>query len=269
MSPADFSGRYKGAAGFLKLFFLGLAALFLGTCGLEDYPYIEPVPQGNISQELNNRAVVNIPGSNTSAFSNFAIFYRIYVSDIPVETTTSGISNNDINNNILYTINEQLYYDYKYFSPYIDSDTQVNSNMDSLFQGKSYKYLTLQNADIDSVLSSSALGKTLVFYFPPGEYPTMTIGSNSYILWRSTGTTSGTFVPQPDRNFVNSDDLWKSDYINANMSADVVDKSNISPGDSHYTYAAMFIVAVGFDDTNYSSIYSTPSLIHVFQLQQF
>jgi hypothetical protein len=92
----------------------------------------------------------------------------------------------------------------------------------------------------------------------------MSVGQAVYTLWRSDG--SGLFTPRPDRLLMNKEELWRSDNINDKINADVVDKSDIGAGDKRYTYAAMFIVAVGINSTSYSNIYSTPALIHVFQL---
>ena len=256
----------RGKIGKFCFFVLPFAAaLFLVTCGLEDYPVIYPVHQSDITQELNNRAVVTIRTDNAgTAFTHFAIFYRIYVSDIRVDATTISDAAQ------YYTINSTLGSDYAGVNPYIDSDTLVNTNMDTFFTGRGYKYLFLNGPDIDNVLNSSVLGKTLTFYFPSqfssGGPPTMTIGSTDYILWRSTGSGTGIYTPRPDRNFVNNDDLWNPDYLNSDNNADVVNKTGITGSDPHYTYAAMYIVAIGIDNTNYSQIYSTPSLIHVFLL---
>ena len=245
--------RYKS----LYFFLFPLALLFLGTCGLEDYPYIYPVPQSNITQELNYRALVRIPTNNSgTTFSNFVIFYRIYVSNIPESSTNRDTYN---------VINSSLASDYNSIFPYIDSDTLVNTNMDTLFRGKGFSYLYLQNDNIDNVLSSSVLGSTVIFDFSSAKQPTMSIGSAEYVLWRSNG--NGTFTPLPaDRFFINREDLWKPENINNTTNADVVNKSGIGPGDPHYTYVAMFIAAVGIDVGSYSNIYSTTSLIHVFQL---
>jgi len=139
--------------------------------------------------------------------------------------------------------------------------------METLFQGLGFMYLYLQTSTITSaenVLGSNVLGSTLTFDFTSQKYPTMTIDDTTeYILCRSNG--NGTFSPRPDRYFVNTDDLWNSDYINANTNADVVNKSSFTQA-TRYTYAALYIVAVGVDDSTYASIYSTPSLIHVFLL---
>ena len=239
-----------------KAIFAALAFLLISSCGLEDYPYINPIPQANITQEFNNRAVVRVPNTyEGTPFSNFAVFYKIYVSDIPVASTT--ISSFPAINSILST-------DYNAFSTYIDSTTIVNTNMENLFQGRGYKYLGLQGVNIGSVLSTAALGNNIIFEFPSSRAPTMTLSGNTYTLWRSDG--NGVFSPRPDRLFMNSEELWKSENITSTINADVADKSGIGETARHYTYAALFIVAVGINVSSYSSIFSTPSLIHVFQL---
>ena len=255
-------GKYPAGKSVLPF----LAAIFIiitsGSCGIEDYVVIYPVPQSNITQQLNNHAIVRIPNNNSSPpFSHFVIFYRIYVSDYSEQSPTPGVFNN---------INSELNRDYVSISPLIDSETQVNNNMESIFLTKGYKYLYLEGGNlVDTVLSTPVLGSILVFDFSAGDVPTMTIGgTNVYRLWRSNG--NGIFSPKPtdSRYFMNYDDIWDPQYINSNDSADVVNKAGISPGATHYTYAAMFIVAVGMDISTHSYIYSTPSLIHVFQLPQ-
>jgi len=240
---------------FLGFLLTAFAAFCFMGCGLEDYPYINPIPQSNITQEMNNRAVVRIPNIYSGTpFTHFAVFYRIYVSDTPQASTT--VTTYQI-------INPTLASDYNSFSSYIDSTTQVNVNMDSLFSGRGYKYLSLMNNNINTVLSASALGSTVQFDFSSSKAPTMILGSTSYTLWRAEG--SG-YTPQPDRYFINREELWKSENISSTINADVVNKTGISDSARHYTYAAMFIAAVGIDTATYSNIYSTPSLIHVFQL---
>jgi len=239
---------------FYFLFFI--FSFFLWSCGIEDYPYINPIPQSNIIQAMNNRAVVHIPNDNAgTSFTHFAVFYRIYVSDIPQASTTV---------NSYSAINSTLASDYTTFHSYIDSTTLVNVNMDTLFQGKGYKYLALQDSNINTILSSSSLGQTLTFDFSSSKRPTLTLGNSTYVLWRSDG--GGLFSPKPDRYFINSRELSNPDNINNQINADVVNKANLTDSDMRYTYAAMFIVAVGVNPASYSTIYSTPSLIHVFQI---
>jgi hypothetical protein len=235
-----------------------ICSFFLWSCGIEDIPFINPIPQGYITRTMNNRAVVRIPGDSPgTTFTNFSVFYRIYVSDTLQASTTSTSSYS--------TINPTLSSDYNNFRNYTDSTTQVNVDMDRVFQNRGYKYLVLEDPanNINAVLSESSLGQSLEFDFSSSRRPTMTLGNNTYILWRSDG--GGLFSPRPDRYFVNSNELWNPENINNLVNADVVDKANLSDS-GRYTYAAMFIVAVGFNPSTYSNIYSAPSLIHVFLL---
>jgi len=230
-------------------------SLFLGACGIEDFPVIPPFPASNITRQFNDRATVSIPNDYTgTAFSNFAVYYRIYVSDIPQSSTSSE--------SVFPTINPALNSDYNAFRGYIGSTTTVNVDMDRVFQGRNYKLLTLEPND--NILSSpSIFGTNIIFDFSSSRAPTMTAGSNTYTLWRSDG--GGLFSPQPDRLFRNREELYRIENISSTINADVQAKTGVTDG-RLYTYAAMFIVAVGVNPSSYSNIYSTPALIHVFQL---
>jgi hypothetical protein len=244
------------------LFFFPVWVL-LSACGLEDYPYIYPIPQSSIIPQMNDFAVVHVSGDNVStSFSHFVIFYRIYASDVLEVSTTSKDTYGAINN--------VLSQDHNFFNRYIDSDTLVNTNLDTLFRGREYKYLEISpdsGDSIDNVLSGTVLGSRLEFDFSSSQkYPTMTKitpsgTSGPYTLWRSNG--SGLFMPRPDRYFVNSDELRKRENINSQYNADVADKAGSG---NLYAYAALYIAGVGIDTGTYSYVYRTPSLIHVFLL---
>jgi hypothetical protein len=244
--------RSKESLGICAL----LLALFFGACGIEDFPVLPPIPQSNVIQQFNDRATVYIPNDYVgTSFTNFAIFYRIYVSDTPQSSTSSE--------SIFSTINPTLAADYNVFKGYIDSTTVVNVDMDRVFQSRGYKYLDLQPND--NILSSSSIfGTNLVFDFSSSREPTMRAGSSEYTMWRSDG--GGLFSPRPDRLFRNREELYRTENIDPTINADVVGKSGVADGSRLYTYAAMFIVAVGVNTASYSNIYSTPALIHVFQL---
>ena len=245
-----------------KIFKFGLIisiALFcymlLVSCGIEDYPFIYPIPQSNVQQVLNNRSVVRIPDDNSATtFSHFAIYYKIYISGSDQPSTTSDASYS--------AISQSLASDHNAAKSHIDSTTYVSVNMDSFFSGRGFYQINLDGHNISEVLSTSVLGSSLEFDFPSRRVPTMTVGSSVYTLWRSTGNER--FSPLPDRRFVNSEDLRNNANIDPSINADVVDITG--QGDRRYTYAALYIVAVGINMSTYSFIYSTPALIHVFQL---
>jgi len=234
-----------------------LLTLVFGACGIEDFPIIPPIPQSNVTQQFNDRAAVLVPNDYAGTpFTHFAIYYRIYVSDVPQSSVSESAYS---------AINPTLASDYNVFRSYIDSTTNVNANMDSVFQGRNYKLLALEpNNNINNVLSSSVFGTRIEFDFSSSRPPSMRIGSSDYTLWRSDG--GGLFSPRPDRLFRNREELYRSDNISSTINADVQQpRSGVTDG-RLYTYAAMFIVAVGINASSYSTIYSTPALIHVFQL---
>jgi hypothetical protein len=238
-------------------FLFTICYLLFCSCGIEDYPFINPIHDGNIIREFTSRAVIRIQSDSPgTTFTNFAVFYKIYVSDILLPSTTSTSS--------YASINSALVSDYNTFSGYINSTTQVNVDMNKLFSDRGYKYLGLENGNISNVLSPSSLGQSLTFDFSSSKMPTLTLGNSTHVLWRSDG--GGLFSPRPDRYFRNNGELWNPANITNQINADVVNKADLADGDMRYTYAAMFIVAVGINPASYSNIYRTPSLIHVFLL---
>ena len=248
------------------------AVLFFAGCGLEDYMYIESISQSNITQTILNTATVHIPssfaGSGMSGF-HFIIFYRIYISDelaTPVGYTANG------NDEYLY-INSVLASDYNYFKSKIENNS--NDDMYKLFQDRGFKYLCLENdEDINALLNSSVLGKSILFEFPSdfsfNQYPKMTVNGVSHNLFRSTDGYSAL----PDPYFCCIPNFWSSKVttgdgrIDSTINADIVDKNNIQDGHRNYAYTAMYITATAMDDTTITSVYGTPALVHVFRLTQ-
>jgi len=249
-----------------SFFIFIILLLSLVSCGIEEYPYIDPIPQDGIIVVSNRRATVPIPNSySQQPFSHFVIFYRIYVSDIDEGTPSTA--------NFRF-INPALSDDYNSFARYIGSETEVNINMDNLFTQRRYRYLALdlEDRDINSILAGDATGKILIFDFGSFKAPTMMVATDRnsdsgavYTLKRSNG--NGAFNPLPaDRYFFNKEDLFRADNITDIVNADVVNKTGMDANSPRHTYAAFFIVAVGINNISLSYIYSTPAFIHAFQL---
>jgi hypothetical protein len=251
------------------VFFLALGGLL--SCGLEAYYYIDYIPASNYTSETG--ATVRLPSSEADGyggenqyFRNFIIFYRIYLSD-----------NNPTGRLDDYTpmtsINNALYSDYVGLSTYTDiTNTSVTtSNLDTTFRNKSYYKLELTTADIDSVLDTRSLGKTLEISFldSTGELPILLIGGESYVLKRATDIFYRVGGGQPVDNltFLNYPELY--DVANAikDRNADVAtnSKANI-----RYTYVSMYIAAVGRSgDTPPTTIFSQPTFIGIFKLPEW
>jgi hypothetical protein len=248
-----------------KILLCGLTA-FLVSCGIDDYFYLYPVPEGNVQSQSNTMAIVNLPNINLQEFyyfTHFTIYYRIYISDI--QSLSLQLSQAELN-----AINPTLSSDYFAIFPYTTSNTQgtqvVNTSISTMFRNRNYYTLELEGADIENdILSTSSLGDTITLDFSPtpGSIPFLSINNSAgYRLIRSNG--NGVFNPLPaDRYFLNSSQLNSGANATSNINADVVDKNNISG--PRYTYVSMYIVATGIDN-NFSPIDSIPTFINIFVL---
>jgi len=269
----------KNTKGPFVFFLLVFSSLFFGACGLlVGEPFIDAVHEADITRHLNDRATIDLRGypspGSADPFSHFAIFYRIYISDVYIGATTTDT---------FVTINPVLNQNFTTVSRYIDSDTLFGINMHNVFSNIHFRYLALEDADINAVLRS-AIGNVVNFDFSQSrEIPVMIIGPENiddgagnlipnpdyFVLLRANSHSApvGPFSPRPDhRRFINSDELRDPEYINLTFNADVTDRAGLSDDERRYTYAALFIVGVGMDPTTFGNIYSTPSLIHVFRL---
>ncbi|MDR0390141.1 MAG: hypothetical protein LBH73_08725, partial [Spirochaetaceae bacterium] len=85
-----------------KGFLIG-AIVLLFSCGIEDYIYLDPIPSSNVIRSSPTRVTVAIPSPPTAYFTNYVIFYRIYISgtDVSSEITDNPGSVNTIGNTTL------------------------------------------------------------------------------------------------------------------------------------------------------------------------
>jgi hypothetical protein len=250
--------------GFLPLLAVCGLALWCAACGMEDYIYLYPVPDGNINVRLTEYASIRLPAidpGESQYFTHFNIYYRIYVSDIRISSVINTADQ-------MRTINTTLYSDYNSIYPSTSSNsssTTVNTSVGSLFSGRRYYELELEGENIETVLSSSAQG-TLVIEFPNtiNTRPFLTIGGNNYTLWRSTG--NNTFTPQPENElyFVNTTELNRTENATTTLNGDVVDKANISG--KRYAFVSLYIAKIGRDINTLATIYSAPTFIGIFKL---
>jgi hypothetical protein len=245
-------------------FFCGLF-FFIFSCGMEDYLYLNPVDEGNISLVApNTTATIVLPSFSTTEyyyFTNFSLFYRIYVSDVNIITTYPYYSSD------LSPINSTLASDFSALSYYTSSTTTVVTNLGSQFSNRKYYTLELQDADIERVLSSSSFGNRIALDFSTGRAPVLIVGASSaseqtYTLRRTGG--DGNFFPVPsNRLFFNTQDLNSSANATVLINNDVADKSSASG--QRYTYVSIYIVTTG-RDTNFTPLYSRPTHVGIFTL---
>jgi hypothetical protein len=278
-----------------RLSVLGLifASLFcLLSCGLEDFSYIDYIPEGNY--ENVTRATVRLPSSSAdgyasgSFFTNFIIFYRIYIAGItPFPTNSSQVETSQMRQDL----NSALYSDWSYLYSFthITSTTVSTSNLENTFNGRRYYKLELETIDgksvrIDNVLSNgigttypTSLGKTLTIEFPvqggSESKPTLKVGSDEYVMLRANSGQGITFNPKPEkRYFQNHEDLYDSEnaYSSTNttptVNADTVSRTATVEVPSRYTYVSMYIAAVGV--SNLIAVYSQPTFLGIFRLPE-
>ena len=245
---------------------LAAVILLCLSCGIEDYPYIYPISSG-IQVVSNNYVSIYIPGDNNgnAYFTNYVIYYRIYISN---ENIATILSENEFS-----TINTSLNSDHSRVRPYIGNDSMGSSSIESIFKSINYYPLSLEgSADIDHILSSnnSVFNKYLVLDFSRDSenesIPYMTLGAGpKYSLVRSKGSGSNYYELKPDNGyFINSHELLNQSNIDdSTINGDVTDKPN---ADKLHTYVSMYIIASGFDSQTFIPLYSSPAHIGVFYL---
>jgi hypothetical protein len=273
----------------LSVFGLIFVSLFcLLSCGLEDFSYIDYVPEGNYRNV--NQATVRLPSDSADGyrtyFTNFIIYYRIYITGI---TPYPPLVDTD---KLRRELNETLYSDWVNMSYLTDitSTTVSTSNLENTFNTRKYYKLELQTTDgksvrIDNVLSNgigtsypSSLGKTLTIDFPTqggsDNKPTLRLDNETeYVLLRANSGQGINFNPLPKNGYFQNDpDLYDNanaysstnptPTVNADTMSRTPTQENLS--ENRYTYVSMYIAAAGI---NYlTAVYSQPTFLGIFRL---
>jgi len=254
------------------IIFLSLCCLL--SCGLDDFPFIDYISDGAMSD--NTSARIWLPSNSAEGYENapvgyfvrFEIYYRIYISG----EALSGLINTSA---LRSQINGALNSDFESFRNLTDKTNSSNipSNLDTTFNTRRFFKLTLEGSNIDNVLGRSSLGQTLDIRFSPvsGERPVLTLNGNSqtptfYTLRRAVAGPSFSFNPRPEnRYFQNHEDLYNTANATNDINADVASNSQTTPA-LRFTYVSMYIFAVGKDYL--STIYSQPTHIGIFRLAE-
>ncbi|MDR1250525.1 MAG: hypothetical protein LBK63_14650 [Treponema sp.] len=241
----------------------------LGSCGIETYKYLGPVESG-IPMLLNTTAYITLPGGQPNYFRYFIIYYRIYISDLPVP----GV----VDPGILAQINPTLLTDYNYFNTYTNTtNTVVPTTMGTIFSGRKYFSLELENDSIERILSSAGGGVVTLDFAANAQFkPSLVLGdlrvpeqpSNPYQRRQLSRNMRNDNNPYANNYyFVNSDDVNNGAHISSdssNINQDVQNNQNASG--QKYTYVSMYILSYGLDDSNFTNIYSIPTFIGIFRM---
>jgi hypothetical protein len=248
------------------VFIILFSLFFLHSCGLEEFLFIDYIPDGTITDVTSARVWLptNSAEGYANYFLNFAIYYRIYISGQPEsgEINTSTLRNQ---------INISLNSDFVGLNNLTDkTSTSVNtSNIETSFTNRKYFKLTLEEDNINTVLGAASLGKTLDIQFSPvpGEKPVLMLNNVPYTLRRAVSGPSVEFRPRPeDRYFLNHSDLYDSENVTNEINADVVAPNSNTPATPRYTYVSMYIFAIGRDYI--TTIYSQPTHLGIFRLAE-
>jgi hypothetical protein len=257
----------KGFRFFGILFFILLTAALGGSfasCGIETYKYLNPVEPG-IPMLLNTTAYISLP-DEPYYFRYFVIYYRIYISNLPVDSSV------DIG--LLSRINPALSSDYNYFLSYTNTQSAtVPTTMGSIFANRKYFSLELRDASIENILSNGGGVITLDFSTNPQFKPSLIVGDlrspGTYPRYQLSRNTRNNNTPYANNYyFINSDAINNSAHISSDSKYRNPDvkRNDRSGAGAKYTYASMYIVAQGLDDTNFTNIYSIPTFIGIFRL---
>ncbi|MDR1507868.1 MAG: hypothetical protein LBI67_12275 [Treponema sp.] len=267
------------------------AALFF-SCGIEDYVYLAPVEYTSLTGSTSAR--VTIPDNYTDPdyfryFRYYAIFYRIYISDVSTDSITTSEQR--------YAINHALASHYNAIDPYTVNDNISPSSVGTIFSSLKYYPLYAEVASGNIVSMSRILQHpNTAGVTPPGSpiispsiYPVFsgniaeavfalsgpylkinynaagTLNSGELSLYRASGADG--FVAHPDRSFFNStgsSSLTDETIISENINADV-EKNPGMTFSTRYAYVSLYIAASGIDN-NFTAVYSRPKHIGIFRL---
>jgi len=256
--------RIVGKKDIIVLF---ISLFCLLSCGLEDVPYIDYIPDSIMTD--NTYARIQLPSTSNEGydsppkgyFENFVIFYRISISG---EAFSGLIDTASIRSQI----NSALNSDFQSLYSLTDkTSTSVStSNLENTFNNRKYFRLMLEDNDINSVLNSGSLGKTLEIRFSPvnSEKPVLIIDGVPYTLQRAVSGQNIIFTPVPqDRYFLNHPDLYDNANVSNEKNADVSINTKTNP-ELRYTYVSMYIAAIGGEFI--TTIFSQPTHIGIFRL---
>jgi hypothetical protein len=226
------------------------------SCGIDDVIFLEPVESSDVFVTSLTNGELRLPRNDSNSyFQNYMIYYRIYTSNFNAPGTPS--SSQDLNN-----INQKLESDYASLSNYTNENSTSTSNMDTIFETRGYYqlYASVDNTNgiaMNDLLDSPSDRVLINLSFTnPSSPPIMTVSknTNTYVLFR----VPNKFTVLPDRLIILSDDLI--DKVSSDTNKDVSLGTN-----SEYAYISLYIIACGIDNS-YSTIYSRPTHVGIFQL---
>jgi len=247
-------------------------ALALASCGIEDIPFLSPVPP--VPQTTGTGAIgVALPPAGAAGFAqyfaSFVIFYRIYLSTEGVLDTWDERA----------AISPALAGDYAHFLSWADptGTTQNTAEVGRVFTNRGFFRLQLEDADITEVLGRASMGATMEvsFHPAPGQSPQLVLGDRSYYLRRAGEEARVHFhnhdpmpvTGTPPRFLPFFNDPQMRDGENLERNADVAGRPGAPEDQVQHSYALMYIAASGLNlDMPRMEVFSQPTFLGIFRL---
>jgi len=231
-----------------------LLAVFLFSCGLEEHYFLPQIPQENISTTGNTFASIEMPSISQYYYATYyTIFYRVYISDF---LTVSSISSSQRNQ-----ISSALASDFSALESIANPANSSAVTSVNTFSNRNYYEIEFDGVVNNEILPAE--GGTIRITFPTaqGGFPVVSLNNESEIRLRRSSTI---LSPEPRDDLFIRNTPGLNSYANAtnSINADVAGR-NV---DTRYAYISMYIVAVGYDNTRFTPIYSKPTHIGIFKL---
>lgn len=253
----------------------------LFSCGLEDLPFIGHVPEplSTLSGTMPLEGFLLPSFGAEYPFESFVIFYRIYLSTHAegAEAVIDHVQRSNINPTL--NTNFNAFATLAYHGGTAMPDT---AGLDNRFQSAGFMRLALENADIDHVLGTGALGGRLRIDFShvPGQPPQLVLDGVSHYLRRAEHSVHlGWFNPVPAIEgalpFLNHPELRRAEFTHGNegnnaVNLDVVNRTGagIDPYLVIHSYVLMYIAATGRSHHTVppTRVFSQPTFLGIFRL---
>jgi hypothetical protein len=233
-----------------KYLLLATCSFLLASCGIEDYPFIPPVPNANVTAS-NYNVYVNSPlpvGNNY--FLQYNIYYRLYQSG----TLESG-TGTDMTGTVLSTMNSQLASDINALFSLVQEDSTSATGVSQL---QSRSFLQLFGFEWASCyLDFSTSPPRISVNAPSDENPV----PDASDLQRYREMTL------PNDNYSLSATAISENIPTTGSISDINTAGSQGASGFNYYYIALYIAAAGTDPAAYQPIYSRPTFLGVYQVQ--
>jgi hypothetical protein len=238
---------------YKRIWLFAFFPLVIGACGIDDEPYLSPIPPSNIVVSFNTGARISVstPSYEEPYSPSYFLYYKIYTS--AANETSTILPGTDEATSPMKQISGTLASDYHAMKSYTTANAStVNMFTPTIFSSRNFYTMVIGSKESFSAKSVS----TVTIDFSSGGNPSVRQNSgNAETVYRSNG--GGSFTPRPDdRSFRNFTELRESQNLDVAVTT------------GNYAYCAVYIIKQGINPNTLSAIYSTPTYVTVFRLPE-